>query len=653
MRYLKVLTAAALALNVSSLAQSAQAQSSQPKTGLATLPTPTGALLRWSLHQGGLPDGYRLTREGGGQTVSRDLPGMVDRATVVKNGWLTGDDYDVLKSLLQKSKLDPRQSLGLQLQILANPDWARALNLLTEDNGLNAGVTYTYRVQALRGGNAQQFASGSVTPGPTPPVANVGKLSATPSIGRAVLGWNPSGGLTMAYRVYRAQGSAAPQLLQPSPFFPNSDPKKPDQPMQFQDNDLTRKATYRYQVSAVDLFGREGAKSEALTVDLRLGEPLPQPVVRASGQAGGTAIRLDWDAANDSRVVGYTLLRGDTPNDMKPLKDVTGTTYTDAGIVAARKYFYALALHLIPGLKPGNVTAAGPATEGRAVNRTPPAALSGVTAVRGQDGTVAITWTASKEADLLGYLVVQSGTPGAALEDSAMLTGEPIQGTRLNIRLDGVAGGKFSYRVLAVNTSGVNSPLSAPATVTVPGGRALAATLTKAQGRDSSIDLGWSYPDGDDGKAQVPAKVEVFRQNPSGELALIARLPGAQTTFSDTHVIPLLDYAYTVAMLGADGKRSEASNILGARALYQPSVGAVSGLSVRLDGAAAQLSWQAAPDAASYQVYRVKEGAPLLLATVTALGYRDAQASAGVTYRVVARALDGTTGRAAEATLGK
>ncbi|ULH16969.1 hypothetical protein MF271_17460 (plasmid) [Deinococcus sp. KNUC1210] len=638
----------ALTLGASTLAH---AQTSA-KTGLATLPTPTGALLRWSLPGGTLPGAYRLIREGGGQRVSRDLPGIVDRATAIKNNWLSAEDYDALKELLSTPQTDARQKLSLQLQILANPNWARTLNLLTEDSGLKAGVTYSYRVLAVRGSTATEFAHGSVTPGPTPPVPTPSALKATPGVGRATLTWLPAGGLTMAYRVYRGQGTAALQLLLPSPYFPTTDAAKPSAAVSFQDPELQRKATYRYQVSALDLFGREGAKTEVLSVDLRYGEPLPQPLIReAVSLEGGKGIRLSWDAADDPRVNGYVLLRGDTPNDLKPLKELTATTYTDSGVTPAQKYFYALALRLTSGSGQGSVSGAGPVTQGRAINKTPPPAPTGLKAIRSEDGTVALSWNASPAPDLLGYLVVQSGTPDAALSDSAMLTGQPISGTRMNIALDGVAGGKFSYRVLAVNTTGVNSLPSVPATVTVPGAPVWAATLNRATGRDSAIELKWSYPQDDAGRVQPPAQVEVFRQNPNGELTLIARLPGTTTTYADTHVVPLLPYAYTVAMLSAAGKRSDASNVLAASALYQPNVGAVEGFKAQLNGGTATLSWKPVPDATSYQVFRIRNGTPLLLGTVTALNFTDSGASAGVTYRVVPRAVDGSTGQAAEVVL--
>ena len=108
---------------------------SQPvpvQTGLATLPTPTGALLRWSLPLSGLPSGYRLIREGGGQTVSRDLPALADRAAAVKASWMTADDYDALKELPSRPGLAPGQQLAVQLQILTDPELARTLTLLTE-----------------------------------------------------------------------------------------------------------------------------------------------------------------------------------------------------------------------------------------------------------------------------------------------------------------------------------------------------------------------------------------------------------------------------------------------------------------------------------------------------------------------------------------
>ncbi|WP_407569549.1 hypothetical protein [Deinococcus altitudinis] len=625
----------------------AQSQPVPAKTGLATLPTPTGALLRWSLPAAGLPGGYRLIREGGGQTVSRDLPALADKAAAVKAGWTTADDYDALKALLSEPKLDPGQQLAIQLQILADPGLARTLNLLTEDTGLKAGVNYSYRVLALKGSGSSELGRGTVTPGPTPPVPVPGALSGRAGIGRATVSWAAAGGLTTGYRLYRAEGEAAFTLQQPSPYFPTTDLKNPKAPVNFADEGLKRGATYRYQVSALDLFGREGARTAALSVDLRNGEPLPQAIITKALGVKGT-LELGWDAAKDQRVSGFVLFRGTGPDDLKPLATLpaTSTGYTDRSGEVARSYVYALGYVLRPGADaPGEPTKPGLPTQGRSINADPPAAPLGLTAAVQDDGKLHLSWKASPESDLLGYLVLSSASAEAPLSETAQITPQPISGTVMNVPVTAAAGSKLYYRVQAVNTSGVGSAPSAAVTVTLPDSTSDAPVLSRLTPGDGRLTLGWSYTG-----EKLPASAEVFRQNPNGELTLVARLPGSTLEWTDTHVVPLLPYAYLVSALDASGKRGTPSNVMVATPRYLANVGAVSGLSATGSGPV-ELSWKAAPEAAAYQVFRTVGGAPLLLGTVNTLSFRDTPPTGtrAASYKVVPIGLDGTSGEGVSA----
>lgn len=626
-------------------AASAQTQPTKPvpaKTGLATLPTPTGTLLRWSLPASGLPDGYRLIREGGGQTVSRDLPALADKAAAVKAGWTSADDYDALKALLGTPKLDPGQQLAIQLQILADPGLARTLNLLTEDTGLKVGVSYSYRVLALKGSGSSELGRGTVTPGPTPPVPVPGALSGKAGIGRTTVSWAAAGGLTTGYRLYRAEGEGALTLQQPSPYFPTTDLKNPEAPVSFADETLKRGATYRYQVSALDLFGRESARTVVLSVDLRNGEPLPQALItRALGVKG--TLELGWDAAKDQRVSGFVLYRGTTPDNLKPLATLpaTSTGYTDRSGDVARSYLYALGYVLRPGADaPGEPTKPGLPTQGRAINADPPTAPQGLTATLQDDGKLHLSWKASPESDLLGYLVLSAPSSAAPVAESAQITPQPISGTVMNVPIYAASGSTLYYRVQAVNTTGVTSVPSAAVSVKLPDSTSDAPVLSRLSAGDGRLTLGWSYT-----QDSIPASTEIFRQSPNGALTLVAQLPGNTLEWTDTHVVPLLPYAYLVSTLDAAGKRGTPSNVMAATPRYLANVGAVGGLSAT-GSSPVNLVWKAAPEAAAYQVFRTVGGTPLLLDTVNTLSFHDTPPAGtkAASYRVVPIGLDGTTG---------
>jgi hypothetical protein len=384
---------------------------------------------------------------------------------------------------------------------------------------------------------------------------------------------------------------------------------------------------------------------------MRMGETLSAvPILKAASLKSGAAVKLDWTPTTDARVTGYVLMRGETPDKMKALAELpsNAATYTDATTGAYRAYVYGLALKLKPGAPGGALALPSSFLPVRAINTTPPSAPRGLSAVRNAKGQVTLTWTASPETDLQGYLVFRSEKPDTELRHNSALTGTVIQGTRYVSPLDAMRGAKFYYRVQALNTTGVPSKPSQAVMVQLPEGRPAAALLNYASPGDSKVDLGWSYPVGSGNRESVPTQVEVFRKNPNGELVLIARLPGSTRTFTDTHVVPAYVYAYTVAMLDAVGKRSVASNIIAAQLKYLPVIGALGGLKARKDGGAVVLGWTAAPEATSYFVYRLLDDAPTLLATVRTTRYRDPAPPAKATYRVVPRALNGTQGTGAE-----
>lgn len=638
-----LLTLAAF-LSLTAAAQNTTPAAVPAKTGVAALPTPQGALLRWTLPGGVLPDQYRLTREGGGQTSTRILPGLVPREEAVRQGWVDAKTYDGLKDLYGKANSSPQARVGRELQLLANANWARTLNLLVTESGLKPGVKYRYTVTAVTGGRETRVGTAEVTTGPTPPVPAPTNLKAAPGVGRAALFWTRAGGLTMAYRIYRAEAGQEPRLLQPAPYFPGVDAARPTQ-VSYADNDssLKRRAKYSYRVSAVDLFGRESALTAPLIVDLREGEPFVPLVIekvteRAS--ASGASVTLGWSKVDDPRVLGITVYRGSGRADLKPLAELKpeATSYTDASATVARTYVYALGVKLRDGQgEPGPFRPVQP------MNPAPPAAPTGLKATL-ENGVVRLSWQASREADVQGYLVVGASKADAPAGDLVAFTPKPQRGTTLDVPLTVVPGTGFSFRVIAVNTSGVNSAPSAAASVSRPARVNTPPTLLSARGADRRITLRWTYPGG------TPKQVEVFRRNPNGTTVLVARLPGTVTSYEDTRVVPTLPYGYVVAGVDAAGRRSDASGVQAASAGYEPVVGAVTGLDVKAAPAGARLSWNAAPGAAAYLVTRVRGGTPTLLGTVSALTFSDAGARAGDSYRVTPRALNGTQGEAAQVT---
>lgn len=614
------------------------------KTGVAALPQPGGALLHWTLTEGVLPDTYRLIREGGGATVSHELPGIVPKAEAIKNDWVTAQQYDFLKAKLAKPVSDPFEKLGLQLQLLTSPGMARTLNLLITETGLRDGTLYSYRVVAVHGGKETLVGTATVTPGAPPAVPAPGKLSASPERTRVALSWQRAGGQVMAYRVYRAEGGGTSQLLQPSPYFPSADPTQPDR-VTFKDDalPLKPKTKYSYQVAALDLFGRESARTAVLVADTGDAEPFPRaslvdPVITFADGRG--RVTLNWNAVKDPRILGLIIYRGSSPDTLMPLGEVAAgsSTYTDTGTEEAKSYVYGLGYKLAAGPSgPLSIRGAQP------LNPALPAPPKDLSAKLEDANTLTLSWQPAP-GNPIGYLVVRGSAATTPSDKLVSVTPRPISATTLKLRLDASPGTGMTFRVITVSASGVSGKPGEPVTVVIPRIGGDAPTLLSVEPQNSALKVTWVYSD------TAPAQVEVFRQNPQGGLVLVARLPGATTAFTDHNVVAPFAYAYLVATLDAQGKRSDPSNVGSAVPMNITATPQIRALTVSTDGKGATLNWTADQGAASYAVYRTRGGRQERLSVVTSPTYIDAQAKAGDLYRVVPVEQSGIQGQEATVT---
>jgi hypothetical protein len=221
------------------------------------------------------------------------------------------------------------------------------------------------------------------------------------------------------------------------------------------------------------------------------------------------------------------------------------------------------------------------------------------------------------------------------------VTPRPISATTLKLRLDASPGTGMTFRVITVSASGVSGKPGEPVTVVTPRIGGDAPTLLSVEPQNSALKVTWVYSD------TAPAQVEVFRQNPQGDLVLVARLPGATTAFTDHNVVAPFAYAYLVATLDAQGKRSDPSNVGSAVPLNITATPQIKALTVSTDGKGATLNWTADQGAASYAVYRMRGGRQERLSVVTSPTYTDTQAKAGDLYRVVPAEQSGLQGEEA------
>lgn len=235
------------------------------------------------------------------------------------------------------------------------------------------------------------------------------------------------------------------------------------------DRSLVPGRRYTYTVTSTDVQGRTSGPSRRVSARLIA---VPEAPLDLRATPGDGEVRLTWSSPerlrDGSAVVGplaYEVLRA--PSAEAPLVAVGRvpagqTTLVDPGVENDRSYWYA-----VRALRTEAETSAeGPATARVTAtprDTTPPAAPTALVAVP-SEATVRLSWRASPEPDVVGYVVYRTGPTGVAERVGAT----PAPDTTFTD--PAVPSGTWRYEVSAYDTAARpnESPRSAPATVAVP-----------------------------------------------------------------------------------------------------------------------------------------------------------------------------------------
>ncbi|WP_407572565.1 fibronectin type III domain-containing protein [Deinococcus altitudinis] len=524
------------------------------KGGVAALPTPDGAYLRWYLPGDVLPIGgftLRLNGPGGVRTVAVSSPQPYTAAL-----GLSRTDYDSLIDTYKspiKSDSERTQRAFFGLGVVARPAYARALGIMTTLRDLKPGQ-YTVTVTALGSpANGTQTKVGEATFTTAPlslvPTPGLPRPKAAPAA--VQLSWPvpaaASSKLVVAYNVYRATGTGPFALLKPAPFFLSSQPGGDV----FKDNDLTAKTTYRYQVASVDLFGRESERTAPVSVTTETVTVLPAPD-NLEASVKERAVTLRWTPAKDSRIIQQLVVRGTDPSQpltvlatLKPGE----ASYTDATGRAGEPYVYAVVARDAGGL----VGARSSLISARPVNTRPPATPSGVK-IKAGESALALSWNANPEEDVRGYQVYRSESEGPGAP-ALLVNTAPITGTTFTDPLSAGLQNRYFYRVTALNTSETESLRSGAVSSTLidktpPPAPALLPFTVSAQG----VKLSWT-------QAELPdlAGFRVLRSAAGSAPVELGRLKATERTYLDATAEAGVTFTYSVQSVDAAGNVSASS----------------------------------------------------------------------------------------------
>ena len=453
------------------------------------------------------------------------------------------------------------------------------------------------------------------------------------------------------YRVFRARDSEDAYVLLAT--VPASQTTYTDT------TQLETDARYFYQVSAVDRFDNESARSRSASVSAPEPGIAPPDGVRTVGKVG--KIELHWNPSNEDNLLGYLVLRSNSTQ--APFEPVSAdgpfttaqTLYIDTDVQVDEVYFYRVKT-VIQDPERGIVAGdASPFVDGQAeADESPPAAPSDLSVSLDDEnaGVVLLSWAAPTRDDdgdeltgLSHYRVFRSKETASSFVEMAQVPG--AQTTYRDTTVEPLT--LYYYTVNAVDFERNGGPRSAPLSVSTPG-LATPERVTAIAGK-AKISLTWAP----NSEAELSG-YEVLRYSDPLRPDVFSTFITPWPAYVDSPLAGGRTYAYRVRALGSGGLNSRLSDFVLATVLDDDLAPAPPEfLYAKLSGDTdIELSWRAPTtdeDGSEqtglhqYRIYR-SEGSGSAgfewLATVdsTTLSYVDKDLETSTTYSYQVRAID-------------
>ena len=233
----------------------------------------------------------------------------------------------------------------------------------------------------------------------------------------------------------------------------------------------------------------------------------------------------------------------------------------------------------------------------------------------------ALTWSGG--ASTTSYVIERKTGAGAFVPIAQVLNAASFLDTGL------IVGGQYTYRVLATNPAG-SSGATLETSVTLPMPPSPATDVKATRVTATEVDLSWKN------NATNAQGYRIFREFQTSSMTiLVATLPPGSTSYQDSGLTPNTFYqyhveAYNSAGYSGDGKLQLTTLPAG------PAPAPPTGLTALGGIGQVALNWLEAPDANSYNIYRLTksngEGGLPIQTGVTTTFFTDTGLAAGVTY---------------------
>ena len=485
---------------------------------------------------------------------------------------------------------------------------------------LSCGTAYYFGVEAVdTSGNVSAMSPIASVTTPMPPQAPTGVAAAAASTGTVNVTWSTavSGGLPIQnYHVYR--GSSPGNLAQVAIVLQTS----------YKDNAVSPSSTYYYAIEAAD----SGADSSGMSAVVSATTPAPPaaPANFAATPGSTTSVGLTWSAAVSGGlpIQNYHVYRGTASSNLAQLAVTTQTSYTDRTANPSTTYYYAVqAADTGSDLSPMSTVL-------QATTPAAPSALANVTVTPASDAKVSLTWSVAASGGLpIQNYRVYRGSTSSNLAQVATVLQASYNDTTVT------AGATYYYAVMAADSGGDLSPMSAIVHVAVPSAPGVPTGLAATPISTGKIGLAWSTSE----SGGLPIQnYRVYRGATSSNLAQVATV--LQASYNDTTVTAGATYYYAVMAADSGGDLSPMSAIVHVAVPSAPGV--PTGLAATpISTGKIGLAWSASVTGGlpiqNYHVYRGTTSSNLAqLAVVLQITYNDTSVTAGTTYYYAVAAAD-------------
>ncbi len=351
------------------------------------------------------------------------------------------------------------------------------------------------------------------------------------TLGHVILTWTTpasnGGSPIISYKVHRGTVSDASTHVQIATVTPAS----------YDDTLITVGKTYYYSIKAVNIVG-DSVTSGAASALIK---GLPGTPSSLTSQFSDRSVVLTWSDPTSngySPITAYKIYRSGTSGGETYAATVTGTTYTDAGLVNGNPYYYRVSA----------MNAMGEGPQCAEVHDSPAKVPSApvIISVSFSSGSADLAWSSPDNGGrpVTGYAVYRGDSTNFA---SATLLVQSMIG---NVYHDAtvVVGSTYHYFVTANSSIGTSSPaLSGPVFIS---GLPSAPRLITPTIVSDHIRLSWSAP-ASSGSSAISGYC-VYRSLVPGPGPIIAHL-GNVLAFNDSLVTQGQTYYYTVSAENNEG----------------------------------------------------------------------------------------------------